>query len=253
MKRLVAAFATLLASLAVSAATLEPLPGTSLQFTAPGATVPEPIGVVVRDEGGAPVESAQVTFTIVAVPPETANGFFPGSGTTVTVASDEFGIAIPEPGLVAIAEGSVTVVATTPGATESVTFLVIVEGGGLEAASVSLISARHLVTPVSATQLQPLIVQVLDANGEPVPFAAVQFSAPLSGPSGTFDGASSTLVVADAEGIAQAPLFVTKSIAGQGKIEITVPGTQASTAVRFINTPAPSQHRCRPAASSCRV
>ena len=225
MKTLIASVFGLLFSLAASALTLEPLPGTTSQFTTAGAFVPEPLGVIVRDENGQPVEGVAVTFSVVFVPPETGNGFFPGSGTTVTVLSDEFGIAMPEPTVVGVAAGSLTVEASSTAASNVVSFLITVEAAELAVSSLRVVSSDP----------SGFAVQALDANGQPVPFAAVQFTAPSSGASGTFNGSGTVIVTADANGIATAPVFVSNGIVGNGDVVVTVIGSDASVAIRFQN------------------
>lgn len=253
----VAAFLLAFASFAASAVVvIQPYPpGSNVQFGAPGLAVP--LGVLVTDDGQ-PVANAPVTFTVVVVPGETANGFFPQTGTqTVTVATDAGGFA--EVDLIPIAVGSVTVEAATPGAPPA-TFVVIVEGGSDPGGGGSLvpseirgISRGNLVTPVLATNTQPLAVQVLDGDGVPLEGAVVEFAAPVTGASGTFEGSPAVLVFTDEEGIAEAPLFTANGVAGNGVITATVPGTSLETTFRLVNTPAPSQHRCRDAGSRCRL
>ena len=211
-------------SLAASALTLEPLPGTTVQFTVAGAFVPEPIGVIVRDDSGAPVSGVAVTFSVVSIPPETGTGNFPGSGTTVTVVSDEFGIAMPEPTVVGVTPGSFTVNATAAGS-NVVSFLINVEANEQAVAELRVLS----------NDLAAITVQALDGNGMPVPFAAIEFSAPPSGPSGTFNGSRTVIVTADANGIAVAPPFVSNGVDGQGSIMAVVLGTDVFAEIRFRN------------------
>lgn len=225
MQRFVATTLLFLASLAAGAATLQALPGTTNQFTSAGAFVPEPIGVVVYDEQGQPLAGVPVTFNVVFVPPETGNGYFPGSGTTVTVVSDEFGIAMPEPTVVGVAPGSLTVEATSPAAGNRVVFLITVEANELAVSEVAVLSED----PAG------FAVQALDQYGNPVPFAAIEFSAPIEGPSGTFDGERTVVVTADAQGIAVAPAFVSNGIRGTGEVIAAALGTEEFAVIRFQN------------------
>jgi hypothetical protein len=226
MKTFAALVFGLLLSLSASALTLEPLPGTTSQFTTAGAFVPEPIGVIVRDASGAPVAGVEVTFSVVFVPPDTGNGFFPGSGSTsITVVSDAFGIARPSPTVVGLDAGSLIVEATSPAATNVVQFLITVEALELTVAELRVLS----------NDLAGIAVQALDANGSFVPFAAIEFSAPPDGPSGTFDGARTVVVTADEMGIAVAPAFVSNGVDGHGSIIAAVLGTDVFAEIRFHN------------------
>lgn len=235
MKRFFLSVLLLFSSLAASAVTLEPLPGTTLQFTTAGAFVPEPIGVVVRGEGGVPLAGVSVTFSVVFLPPETGTGFFPGFGTTVTVVSDEFGIAMPEPTVVGEAPGSFTVVASSPAGSNEVSFLITVEAHELAVSEIDVLS----------NDLQAITVQALDATGAPVPFAAIEFSAPPTGASGTFDGSRTVIVTADASGIAVAPSFLANAIEGQGVIIVAALGTEVFAEIRFNNKKAGPGGPCK--------
>jgi hypothetical protein len=225
MKSLVASVLFFLSSLPALALTLEPLTWTTAQFTAVGAAVPEPIGVLVRDDAGQPVEGVAVTFSVVLIPGETGSGFFPPDLTTVTVLTDEFGIAIPEPTIVGSIAGSFNVVASSTAVSNQATFLITVEGLELAVAELRVVSDD----PAG------FAVQALDDFGQPVPFATVEFAAPLTGPSGTFQGSTSILVTANEQGIAIAPTFVSNGVDGNGLVTVTVVGTDVSTQIRFQN------------------
>jgi hypothetical protein len=70
-------------------------------------------------------------------------------------------------------------------------------------------------TPVTTPFGTAMTALVLDANNNPVPNVPVLFTAPNSGPSGTFPGASLTATtVSNASGVATAPTFTANSIAG---------------------------------------
>ena len=224
MKTLVASLLAFV-SLAASALTLEPLPGTNAQFTAVGAAVPEPIGVLVRDERGQPVEGVAVTFSVVLIPGETGSGFFPPDLTSVTVLTDEFGIAMPEPTIVGSIAGSFNVIASSPAVSNQAIFLITVEGLELAVTQLRVVSSDPAA----------FAVQALDAFGQPVPFATVEFAAPPAGPSGTFQGSTSILVTANEQGIAIAPPFVSNDVAGNGVVTVTVAGVDVSTQIRFQN------------------
>ena len=79
--------------------------------------------------------------------------------------------------------------------------------------------------PFSAFEV-PLQVLVLDSIGSPVNNATVTFSAPASGPSGTFvdSGTSTTTAVTDESGIATAATFTANGLTGSYTVTATVGG-----------------------------
>ena len=69
-------------------------------------------------------------------------------------------------------------------------------------------------TSVGSMFVTPLAAQVIDSSGNPVPFAVVRFSAPVSGPSNLFGTRQDTSVAANSSGIATAPAMRANMIAG---------------------------------------
>ena len=221
-KRLFLSVLLFVACAAAYAVTLQPQAST-IHFTVVGAATPEPIAVRVVDDNGQPIAGAAVTFSIVTISGETGAGNFePGGGTTVTVFSDASGIATA-PAVVATAEGSFTVLATSPLTTSSITFLV-----DADAAELAVTALRVLSDDPAG-----FAVQAFDAFGSPVPAAALEFCAPSSGPSGTFQGSQCVLMTADEQGIVIAPTFVTNDVRGHGEIIVTAVGTDVTTTIRF--------------------
>ncbi len=79
------------------------------------------------------------------------------------------------------------------------------------------------------------VVQVLDAQGEPVKGAEVRFSAPLAGPTVTFYGAGSqTSLFTDDEGRAQSPVLLPNTYEGPFTIE-AVASHEGQTAMASIH------------------
>ena len=81
----------------------------------------------------------------------------------------------------------------------------------------------------------PFTVTVLDQFNNPIPNVEVQFSAPGSGPSGTFGGALTVSVLTDASGRATAPDFTANSEVGSYQIVATVVNTGLSTTFDVFN------------------
>ena len=88
----------------------------------------------------------------------------------------------------------------------------------------------------------PLQAVFKDSSGNPVPGIAATFTAPASGPSGTFpSGAPSVVAVTNAQGIATAPAFTANHAAGSYAISVgfTTPALGFTTPAPGFTTPAP--------------
>jgi adhesin/invasin len=90
-------------------------------------------------------------------------------------------------------------------------------------ASINAVSGTPQSTTVSTLFPMLLQAQVRDTAGNPVSGASVTFTAPASGPSGTFSGP--TIVTTDINGNAFAPLLTANSTAGSFTVTASVPGT----------------------------
>jgi hypothetical protein len=88
------------------------------------------------------------------------------------------------------------------------------------------------------TFARPLVAEVRDRDGHPVPGVLVAFSAPATGPSGTFlGGRATTTVVSDAAGRATAPAFTANVYRGTYAVAATVPGLPLSVPFALTNVP----------------
>ena len=97
-------------------------------------------------------------------------------------------------------------------------------------------------TPQSATVGQSfatsLTVALTDSYGNPVAGVTVTFTAPASGPGGTFGGTATATVVTDANGFATAPAFTANTVTGNYSVtaSATTGGGTASTVFSLTNT-----------------
>ncbi|HWB83181.1 MAG TPA: hypothetical protein VG675_03500 [Bryobacteraceae bacterium] len=108
------------------------------------------------------------------------------------------------------------------------------------AASVSVIKGDSQSATVGAAYATELQVAVRDFLGNSVPRVAVTFTAPGSGPGGTFAGGATTATaVTDSSGIAIAPIFTANSVAGAVSVLATVPGVTSPAVFNLTNTPRP--------------
>jgi hypothetical protein len=116
-------------------------------------------------------------------------------------------------------------------------------------ASATIPAAPASLTPLTGTTPQSaevgtdfpvaLAVLVTDAAGDPLPGAQVTFSAPSSGPSGTFTatGTAIEVVTSDGQGVATASAFAANVTAGT--YEVTATSGALSATFDLTNTPTP--------------
>jgi large repetitive protein len=92
-------------------------------------------------------------------------------------------------------------------------------------------------SPVGVAFVQPLGVEVTDLYGNVIPGALVTFTAPATGPSGTFPpGFTSTTAVTDSGGHAMAPTLTANSIVG-GPYDVTASIGAVSGSFVLTNLP----------------
>ncbi len=83
---------------------------------------------------------------------------------------------------------------------------------------------------------QALTVNVVNTAGKPVSGAAVTFTAPTSGASGTFAGGLTSVVVAtNSAGTATAPAFTANGVAGSYSVIASTPGAAVSATFTLTN------------------
>jgi len=92
-------------------------------------------------------------------------------------------------------------------------------------------------SPVGLAFAEPLDVEVTDLYGNVIPGALVTFTAPTTGPSGTFPlGFTSATAVTDSGGHAMAPVFTANSIVG-GPYDVTASTGAVSGSFVLTNLP----------------
>lgn len=97
------------------------------------------------------------------------------------------------------------------------------------------------VTPVNTAFATPFEVVVKDFTGNPLSGATVMFSAPGSGPSGSFGGSSTATVVTNSSGAAVAPALTANGQAGGYAVTASVTGAGEDPAqFTLMNSPAGS-------------
>jgi uncharacterized repeat protein (TIGR01451 family) len=104
------------------------------------------------------------------------------------------------------------------------------------AANIAATGGTPQYTVINTPFLHPLEATVTDSFANPVAGIDVTFTAPASGASGTFPGASLTATVAtDANGVATSPTFTANGVKGDYTVSATAPGVTGSAAFALSN------------------
>jgi uncharacterized repeat protein (TIGR01451 family) len=196
-----------------------------------------PLVALVQDDQGQPLAGVTVRFT---APDHGASASFAGSANAEAVTDDQGLATSPAPMANAI-EGSYGVTAEVDGLA-AVSF----ELTNTDAASppiatpaeLRLISGGNQTTEVGSEFSAPMVVQVLDQNGQPLPGIAVQFAFAAAGPSASFAGNLSATVNTGDDGQASSPVFAANLIAGAHQASVTVAGLADTLTIDLNNSPA---------------
>ncbi len=170
----------------------------------------------VTDASGNPVPGDAVTFTVIDASNGAGASF--GGSMVVTATTNAEGLAIA-PALTAdTVAGPFSVVGTVSGV--STTFLLSNVSG--PPATIVVAGGSGQQTRIDSAYYTLLQVEVTDSYGNPVADVPVTFTAPSSGPSGTFNAVAT--VPTNALGIATAPAFTANDITGTFQVTATVSG-----------------------------
>jgi hypothetical protein len=170
---------------------------------------------------GSPTPSVAVTFTAPANGP---SGTFANNSATETDTTDGSGIATSSPFTADGTLGGYTVAASVSGAVASANFSLMNVVGG--PATILTTSGALQNVPVNSTAAQ-LIATVEDFRAQPVGGVTVTFTAPSSGPSGTFATTPQSITataITNASGEATAPTFTANDMTGTYTLSATVAG-----------------------------
>ena len=186
----------------------------------------QPFKVKVVNAAGAGIAGVTVTFT---PPASGASGSFAGGLNTAV--TDIYGVATSAAFTANSTTGTYLVTASASGyasATLQATNqnalkpLVVVQGTGQSAM-------------VNTAFAQPIKIQAVDLNNNPVPGVLVTFAVPASGATGSFAGGVVSAVT-DSGGIATSPVLTANTIAGAFSVTASVSGSLPVT-VSLTNSP----------------
>jgi Bacterial Ig-like domain (group 3) len=212
------------------------------QSTAINTSFGQLLEVQVEDSSFFPVGGASVTFT---APASGASGTFANGSDSVTVTTGFNGIAMAPVLTANGTAGPFMVTADVAGnatiGSASFTETNLATGNG-NPADLTIVSGDNQAAPVNFGFGQPFEVAVTDSKGDPLSGVSVTFTAPSSGPSGTFQAAGdeSTTVVTNAAGDATTTLFTANGTQGTYAVTATVPTDNAVPAAYFVATNAAS-------------
>jgi protocatechuate 3,4-dioxygenase beta subunit len=165
----------------------------------------------VTDAGGAPVQGAAVTFSVVPGLTGAGASFLGGQGGAVTASN---GVATSPPLLANGSPGRFTVVASVEGVTAVATYTL---DNHAASTTIAALKASDPAAGVGTRYRTPLQARVLDASGAPVEGASVTFSVDAAaGEAGaTFvGGGGQATVLTGPDGVATSPQLLANTTAG---------------------------------------
>jgi hypothetical protein len=184
----------------------------------------------VTDAAGKPVSGITVVFEL---PGSAANGTFAGSPAVVTNAN---GVATA-PALTAnTVAGSFTINAWVAGIAVPASFTLTNNAG--PAVAVSAFSGNGQSAAVTRAYKNTLQARVVDQFNNPVAGVKVTFTAPNSGPGGTFAGKLTATATTNANGAASAPALTANAHPGGFQVIASISGANTSFSLTNLVGPA---------------
>jgi hypothetical protein len=192
-----------------------------------------PLAVGVADSSGNAVSGALVTFTAPTTGP---SGTFLGGENTATVTTMANGSAFASFAANAEAGGPYIVTASVAGSAATASFSLTNTAG--TAASITVTSGTPQTAAVNTAYAAPLVVTVLDIDGNPVSDLNVKFTAPATGAGGIFVDSqnNTTTSTTDVNGVASSDAFIANGTAGAYTVTATVKGLATPVYFNLTNT-----------------
>jgi len=205
--------------------------GSSPQSTGITAAFTNPLSVTVLDANSVPIPSYNVVFT---APASGASGTFSNFTNTITVPTNDLGVANAGTFTASSTAGGPYNVSATAGPA-STNFSLTNNPGGAASITVTQGSGQSAtINMVFGTLLEAV---VKDSGNNPVPNVSVTFTAPASGASGHFANSTNTTTVnTDANGLATATTFTANNTAGSYMVSAAAAG-DGSTNFSLTNNP----------------
>lgn len=204
------------------------------QSTRAGTAFPAKLGVRVRDAAGNPTKEVLVVWS---APASGATGTFAVNGSSAT--TDSNGVATSGTFTANTVAGSYVVIASLPAGVATAAFSLTNTVGA--AAHIGTAAGSPQVAQVSRQFAMPFAAIVTDSSGNVAGGVSVLFTAPLSGPGGTFPGGNRTASVStNPAGIATAPTFVANQTAGSYQVVATTSGVANGAAFELRNSVGPA-------------
>jgi hypothetical protein len=185
---------------------------------------------VVKDSAGNPVRNVLVTYSAPSTGP---SSLFDGAIHTAT--TDSLGLATSKPLKANTVIGQYTDTARVAGITGQALFVLRNLAGFPK--TTTAVSGTPQTTSVATAFPLPMTVAVRDSFGNPADSVRVLFSAPTSGPSGTFlGGVFTNAVYTNTQGVATSTVFVANLQAGSYTVNATVAGASTPATFSMTNT-----------------
>jgi hypothetical protein len=172
-----------------------------------------------------------VTFT---APATGASGTFTGGSNTVTATTNSSGVATSPVFTANGTTGSYTVTATVVGVLTPANFSLTNTAAPVE--TITATSGTPQTAVINTAFAAPLVATVT-TNGVGTSGVVVTFTAPATGASGTFAGATNvTTATTDSNGVATSPVFTANGTTGSYTVTATVVGVLTSANFSLTNT-----------------
>jgi hypothetical protein len=202
------------------------------QTTVVASAFPLPLTVAVRDSFGNPVDSVLVTF---GAPTSGAGGTFPGGVATNSSYTNALGVATSAVFVANIVAGTYSVNATVSGVATPASFVLTNSAGAAGSVTATAGTPQSAVVATAfATRFKAL---VKDGAGNVVSNVLVRFTAPATGPSGTFTAGLTDTARTNASGVATASVFTADTMAGTYNLLATVDGSPGNAMFALTNVP----------------
>lgn len=211
------------------------------QLTQVNMAFTAPLKVLVKDTGDTPMSDVAVTFIL---PASGASALFDNGRNTLTVLTDENGIASSRTLVANGLMGSYSVIASVEGVAATAHFDLTNETATVTpvAGSIVVESGAPQSTETNAAFAAPLEALVKDTNGAPMAGVEITFALPVSGASATFTGGGTTaMAMTNAQGVATSPILIANNTVGSYQAQASVAGVTERAFFNLSNT-ATSSH-----------